>query len=75
MNQQNKSPTINPDIRTSFSGDTAYTILEACKLLNIGRSTLYSELNHGNIKAKRCGTRRLILASEINRYLHTLPEA
>lgn len=78
MKQQNTptiSPPLNTDPRTSFSGDIAYTILEACQILNIGRSKLYAELNLGHIKAKRCGTRRLILASELNRYLMTLPEA
>ena len=61
--------------RAGFTGDVAYSIEEACDILNIGKTMIYKELSAGRLKARRCGARRLILASEINRYLLSLPEA
>ena len=60
--------------RANFIGDFAYNIDEACDILNIGKTFLYAEIKAGRLKARRCGARRLILASEINRYLLSLPE-
>lgn len=61
--------------RAGFTGDVAYSIEEACDILNIGKTMIYKELRAGRLKARRCGARRLILASELNRYLLSLPEA
>ncbi len=60
--------------RVNFLGDFAYSIDEACDILNIGKTFIYSEIKAGRLKARRCGARRLILASELNRYLLSLPE-
>jgi excisionase family DNA binding protein len=52
----------------------AYTIPDAVKMLGIGRSTLYELINIGRIKARKAGSRTLILHTELEAYLASLPE-
>jgi len=48
---------------------------EAAKALGIGRTTLFAILARGDIKARKLGTRTLIAATELNRYVESLPQA
>lgn len=48
---------------------------DAARALGIGRSTLFGLLARGEIKARKLGTRTLISATELNRYVDSLPEA
>lgn len=48
---------------------------DAAKALGIGRSTLFGLLARGEIKARKLGTRTLITAAELSRYVEGLPEA
>ncbi len=48
---------------------------DAAKALGIGRSTLFDLLARGEIKARKLGTRTLIPAAELSRYVERLPEA
>ena len=48
---------------------------DAAKALGIGRSTLSGLLARGEIKARKLGTRTLITAAELSRYVEGLPEA
>lgn len=52
-----------------------YSPLQAAKLLNIGRTTLFALLARGEIRARKLGTRTLIPATELSRYIDSLPEA
>ena len=52
-----------------------YSPLQAAKLLNIGRTTLFALLGRGEIKARKLGTRTLIPATELSRYIDSLPLA
>ena len=62
------STTISPE-RLCFSPT------DAAKTLGIGRSTLFGLLARGEIKARKLGTRTLIPAAELQRYVDSLPEA
>lgn len=53
----------------------AYTLREVLKELGIGRSKLYSEIAHGRIRAKKLGSRTIILGIELQRYIDELPDA
>ncbi len=53
----------------------AFSPSDAAKTLGIGRSTLFSLLARGEIRALKLGTRTLISAAEIQRFLGTLPQA
>jgi excisionase family DNA binding protein len=52
-----------------------YSPSDAAKALGIGKSTLFNILARGEIKARKLGTRTLISAAELSRYVETLPDA
>lgn len=60
---------------SSTSETICYSPANAAKALSIGRSTLFGLLARGEIKAHKLGTRTLISAAELNRYVETLPDA
>ncbi len=59
----------------TFSNTITFSPTEASKQLGIGRSTLFTLLAKGEIKARKLGTRTLIPASELVDYVGRLPEA
>jgi excisionase family DNA binding protein len=59
---------------TDALDERAYPIPQACELLGgISRRKLYTEVQHGRLEARKIGSRTVILASEIQRYLAALP--
>jgi excisionase family DNA binding protein len=52
----------------------ALTIAAACKLAGIGRTKIYAMLNSGELPARKCGRKTLILADDLRRCLEKLPE-
>jgi hypothetical protein len=52
----------------------AYSVEETLRLLGICRPKLYQEINAGRIVARKLGTRTIILADELRRYLNELPK-
>jgi excisionase family DNA binding protein len=51
----------------------AYSIYEACGLLSVGRTTLYSAIKKGELKTCKVGRRTLISAEALKLWLETLP--
>jgi hypothetical protein len=51
----------------------AYTVKEAIDRLPFGRNKFYDEANAGRIKLRKCGHKTLVLASDLNNYLESLP--
>jgi len=51
----------------------AYSVLQAARAIGIGRSKLYDLFRSGDLNAVRCGRRTLILASELQSFLSSLP--
>ena len=49
-----------------------HQVPEACRLLGIGRSTLYELISSGKLSAVSIGRRRLIAASEIEQFVIAL---
>jgi excisionase family DNA binding protein len=45
-----------------------HQVPEACRMLGIGRSTLYELMSAGRLKSVTIGRRRLVPASEIERF-------
>ena len=51
----------------------AYTVKEAIDRLPFGRNKFYNEANAGRLKLRKCGHKTLILATDLNDYLESLP--
>ena len=51
----------------------AYSVLEACEAARIGRTNLYEAIRSGQLRAVKHGKRTLILASDLDRFLESLP--
>jgi excisionase family DNA binding protein len=53
----------------------AYSIDQACRLTGLGRTLLYGVIKRGDLRARKCGTRTVILAEDLHKFLNNLPEA
>jgi len=51
----------------------AFSILELCRSVGIGRTTAYEEIRSGRLKVIKVGKRTLITAEELQRWLESLP--
>ncbi|WP_309181778.1 helix-turn-helix domain-containing protein [Bradyrhizobium sp. Ash2021] len=53
----------------------AHSIAEASARSGIGRTSIYEMINSGQLTARKCGRRTLILAQDLQRCLESLPRA
>lgn len=53
---------------------SAYTVNEVLNEIGIGRSKLYDEIKKGRITPRKIGKKTIFLATEIERYLESLPK-
>jgi excisionase family DNA binding protein len=51
----------------------AYSIPDACRLISVGRTTLYSAIKTGELKVRKVGRRTLITHDELTFWLDRLP--
>lgn len=47
----------------------AYSVAEACTVSSLGRSTIYSLIAAGHLKARRVGGRRIVMADSLHALL------
>lgn len=52
----------------------AYRVEDAAKMLGVGRTTIYSLINNGHLKAIRIGRARLVTAGELRRFIYNTQE-
>ena len=52
----------------------AYSIKEAMSEIGIGRTKLYEEIAAGRLTPRKIGTKTIILAEDLTRYLNALPK-
>lgn len=52
---------------------TAYSVAEAAVLAGVGRDQVYSAIREGLLDARKWGRRTIIPASELQRFLASLP--
>ena len=50
----------------------SFSVQETLKLLSIGRTTLYSLVKAGDLRAVKCGRKTLFRASDIQTFLENL---
>jgi excisionase family DNA binding protein len=51
----------------------AYTIPDLLKLLGVGRTHLYCQINSGALPARKVGRRTLVLHEDVQAFLRNLP--
>jgi excisionase family DNA binding protein len=51
------------------------SIAEACAVAGIGRTKIYQAITDGNLKARKCGKRTLVLRDDLQDFLASLPSA
>jgi excisionase family DNA binding protein len=51
----------------------AYTIAETLALTGLGRDKLYSLINEGRLPAHKLGRRTLVIATDLEAFLKSLP--
>jgi len=51
------------------------SIAEACSVAGTGRTKIYQAITDGNLKARKCGKRTLVLRSDLRDFLAALPGA
>jgi len=52
----------------------AVSVSYAAAICNLSRPTLYRAIQEGRLPIKRAGTRTLILTTDLERFLHDLPD-
>lgn len=50
----------------------AYSIPDACRLLSIGRTSLYARVKAGELRATKLGRKTLILAKDLDAFVALL---
>lgn len=56
------------------SEQKGYSPDQACKLLGIGKTKFYAEMNSGKIPAKKHGRRTIISVEALERWFKNLPD-
>jgi excisionase family DNA binding protein len=51
------------------------SISEASAVAGIGRTKIYQAISDGNLKARKCGKRTIVLREELRQFLASLPAA
>lgn len=49
------------------------SISEACAFAGIGKTKIYEAISNGNLMARKCGKRTLILKEDLRSFLASLP--
>jgi excisionase family DNA binding protein len=62
-----------PPIPSDQLPPAALTVPEFCRWVRIGRTTLYAEVKAGRIKLRKIGAKSVILRSDGDAWLRSLP--
>jgi excisionase family DNA binding protein len=57
------------------AGQRALSVKEACKYISLGRTSFYKLVKSGQIPARKCGRRTIVLLSEFEQAIKSLPPA
>jgi excisionase family DNA binding protein len=56
-------------------GQEAYTVDETCEAGRFGRTTFYAQLKKGRLRARKLGSKTLVLRADLLDFLKSLPDA
>ena len=59
--------------RPEVTGKACYSVNELCVLTGMCRDSIYGAIRTGALPARKFGKRTLILASDLQRFLESLP--
>jgi len=62
-----------PEPQAVSAGRKAFGIDEFCQVFGVGRTTTYSEIKLGRLRARKVGTRTLIASDDADDWLRKLP--
>lgn len=62
-------------MRENKSVQPTLSVKQACKALSIGKTSFYKLIGNGQLTAIRLGRRTLVISSELERFLASLPVA
>jgi Helix-turn-helix domain len=57
----------------NFETAHARTIEDVVRISKLGRTMVYNQIKCGNLKARKCGRRTLVLDADLQRFLTSLP--
>ena len=60
-------------IQPGVTGRAAYSIAEVMLQSGLGRDTIYKAINSGRLPARKVGRRTIVLATDMQRFLESLP--
>jgi excisionase family DNA binding protein len=60
-------------IRPEVTGRAAFSIAEVMLQSGLGRDTVYKAIHAGQLPARKVGRRTIVLATDLQRYLESLP--
>ena len=66
---------LNSLVEINMTERIAVTVPEACKMLGLGRTTIYNLINEGKLKPRKSGNRTLFLVSDLHAFANNLPRA
>jgi excisionase family DNA binding protein len=52
----------------------AFSVEEVMERTGLSKTKLYEEIEHGHLRARKCGVRTLILESDLDKFLNGLQE-
>jgi excisionase family DNA binding protein len=61
-------------LRETYMDQLAFSVREAGARARIGRTLLYEHIRPGRLLARKLGHRALILAEDLEKWLHELPQ-
>jgi excisionase family DNA binding protein len=59
---------------TNIAKRVLLTVADLCQATGLGRTTLYSQIKQGRLRARKCGRRTLFHCDDIASWLDGLPE-
>lgn len=62
-------------IPRDVANQRALSVKEACRYISLGRTSFYKLVKSGQITARKCGCRTIVLADELDLALKSLPRA